>query len=221
MTSKAGKAFGFFLWGFVMVFLVACSKKKDNSAPAIRDRDSVAVMTTYGVNTLVSDSGVIKYRIVAEEWEINEVKKPSQWVFNKGILLTQFDLKKHVVGYIQCDTAVYFDKERQWNLRGRVRIKTADGVEFQSSQLYWNEARHEIWSHAYSHLKTPERDLKGNWFRSNEDMTDYEIKKVKGWLMVEDKDMMQGGSSHGLPSEPSMSIDTTQTNNLKSTITKR
>ncbi|MCI6672165.1 MAG: LPS export ABC transporter periplasmic protein LptC [Prevotella sp.] len=204
-----------------MVFLVACSKKKDNSAPAIRDRDSVAVMTTYGVNTLVSDSGVIKYRIVAEEWEINEVKKPSQWVFNKGILLTQFDLKKHVVGYIQCDTAVYFDKERQWNLRGRVRIKTADGVEFQSSQLYWNEARHEIWSHAYSHLKTPERDLKGNWFRSNEDMTDYEIKKVKGWMMVEDKDMMQGGSSHGLPSEPSMSIDTMQTSNLKSTITKR
>ena len=51
-------------------------------------------MTTYGVNTLISDSGIIKYRIIAEEWEVNEVKHPSRWTFNKGILLTQFDLKK-------------------------------------------------------------------------------------------------------------------------------
>ena len=67
-------------------------------------------LTTYGVNTLISDSGVIKYRIVTEQWEVNENKKPSRWTFNKGILLTQFDLKKHIVGYIQCDTAVYLIK---------------------------------------------------------------------------------------------------------------
>ena len=69
--------------------MVSCSEEREHTAPAIHDRDSVPVMTTYGVNTLISDSGVIKYRIVTERWEINENRKPSRWTFNKGILLTQ------------------------------------------------------------------------------------------------------------------------------------
>jgi hypothetical protein len=40
--------------------------------------------------------------------------------------------------------------------------------------------KHEIWSNRYSHLKTPERDLQGNRFRSNENMTRYEVTYTKG-----------------------------------------
>lgn len=116
---------------FIAVYaLISCSEEHEHMAPAIRDRDSVPVMTTYGVNTLISDSGVIKYRIVTEQWEVNENKKPSRWTFNKGILLTQFNLKKHVVGYIQCDTAVYYDQDRRWELHGHVKILTAQGLSF-------------------------------------------------------------------------------------------
>ena len=107
-----------------------CNQPKEHTAPAVHDRDSVPIMTTYGVNTLISDSGVIKYRIVAERWEINENRNPSRWTFDKGILLTQFDEQKRVLGYISCDSAVYYDKLRRWVLRGRVRIRTAQGVEY-------------------------------------------------------------------------------------------
>ena len=50
--------------------------------------------------------------------EVNEVKHPSRWTFNKGILLTQFDLKNILLGFLQCDTAIYYDKERRWNFMG-------------------------------------------------------------------------------------------------------
>ena len=112
------------------VLAAGCNQPKEHTAPAIHDRDSVPIMTTYGVNTLISDSGVIKYRIVAERWEINENRNPSRWTFDKGILLTQFDEQKRVLGYISCDSAVYYDKLRRWVLRGRVRIRTAQGVEY-------------------------------------------------------------------------------------------
>lgn len=160
--------------------LTACEEEHEHTAPAIRDKDSVPTMVTYGVNTLISDSGVIKYRIVAERWEVNDKKNPSRWIFDKGIVLTQFDLKKHVLGYITCDTAYYFDKERLWELHGRVRIHTKDSVYFQSEELYWNEQNHEIWSHKYSHVKSPSREMEGTWFKSNERMTNYEIRMAKG-----------------------------------------
>ena len=128
--------------------MISCSEEHEHMAPAIRDRDSVPVMTTYGVNTLISDSGVIKYRIVTEQWEVNENKKPSRWTFNKGILLTQFNLKKHVVGYIQCDTAVYYDQDRRWELHGHVKILTAQveqkSIERNRCKLVGNHQPHRI-----------------------------------------------------------------------------
>ena len=54
-----------------LLVLLACSEQQEHTAPAINDRDSVSMMTSYGINTLISDSGVIKYKIVAERWDVN------------------------------------------------------------------------------------------------------------------------------------------------------
>lgn len=182
--------------------LVGCKQPKEHTAPAVRDRDSVPIMTTYGVNTLISDSGVIKYRIVAERWEINENRKPSRWTFDKGILLTQFDEKKRILGYIACDTAVYFDQDRKWQLRGRVRIQTAQGVEYSSEQLNWDERNHILSSNVYSHIKTPDRELEGDYFRSDETMTQYEIGDAKGWGLFHKGDMVPSSRTEGGMSVP-------------------
>ena len=85
----------------LLTFVASCDERKEHIASAIRDRDSVSMMTSYGVNTLISDSGVIKYRIVAERWDVNIVKNPSRWTFDKGLFLEQFDEKFHVESYIQ------------------------------------------------------------------------------------------------------------------------
>lgn len=158
----------------------ACTEEKEHIAPAIYPRDSVAMMTSYGVNTLVSDSGVIKYRIVAERWEINQVRNPSRWIFDKGLFMEQFDEKFHVEAYIQCDTAYYFDQKKLWELRGRVRVRTLDGLRFSSEELYWDQNSHELYSSKYSRLVTPEREMQGSYFLSDERMTHYTISNSKG-----------------------------------------
>ena len=169
-----------FIFLFSIIALLACTEEHEHTAPAIRDKDSVPSMVSYGVNTLISDSGVIKYRIVTERWEMNDKRNPSRWIFDKGVFLTQFDQTLHIQSYIQCDTAYYFDKNRIWELRGRVRILTKQGLRFSSEELYWDEQKHEIWSHKFSHLKTPERELQGNYFKSNENMTKYIATNTKG-----------------------------------------
>ncbi|MBM6992739.1 MAG: LPS export ABC transporter periplasmic protein LptC [Prevotella sp.] len=163
-----------------VVVVSSCEEQVEHTAAAIHDRDSVAVMTSWGVNTLISDSGVIKYRIVTERWEVNQIKKPSRWTFDKGLFLTQFDEKFHVHAYIQCDTAFYYDQVHLWELRSRVRILTKDGLRFRSEQLFWDENKHELYSHVHSYLVTPERTLQGSYFRSDEKMTRYFVSNSKG-----------------------------------------
>ena len=94
------------------------------------------MMVSYGVNTLISDSGVIKYRIISERWEVNTLKNPSRWIFEKGIFMEQYDKTFHVEGYIQADTAWYYDQLKLWELRGRVSIRNVNGLVFRSEQLF-------------------------------------------------------------------------------------
>lgn len=175
------------------LFVSACQEAVEHTAPAIRDRDSASVMTSWGVNTLISDSGVIKYRIVTERWNVNAVKHPSRWTFDKGLFLEQFDEKFHIQAYIQCDTAYYYDQLHLWELRSRVRVRTKEGLRFTSEQLFWDESRHELYSYVFSRLVTPERTLQGSFFRSDERMTHYLVTNSRGSFQSTDF----GGSTAG------------------------
>ena len=151
-----------------VALLLSCNEAQEHTAPAIYDRDSVSMMTSYGVNTLISDSGVIKYRIVTERWDVNTVKVPSRWSFEKGVFFEQFDEKFKLQAYVQADTAWYYDQQKLWHLRGRVRIRNVNGLIFQSEELYWDGMRRELYSNVFSKLITPERTMEGTYFLSDE-----------------------------------------------------
>ena len=169
--------------------LAACTEQKEHTAPAINPEDSVSVMVSYGINTLISDSGVMKYRIVAERWEVNEAKNPPRWYFSRGIFMEQFDEKFHVETYIQADTAYNFTQQKLWHLIGHVRVKTVDGLVFWSEELWWDQNRHELFSNLYSHVVTPEREIEGAYFTSDENMRHYKVTNTKGnFIREEDKE---------------------------------
>lgn len=182
-----------------MLLLGSCEERKEHTAPAIHDRDSVSMMTTYGVNTLISDSGVIKYKIVTERWDVNTIKQPTRWTFERGIFLEQFDEKFHVEGYINADTAWYYDQLKLWKLRGRVHIRNVNGLVFDSEELYWDGIKHEFYSYCFSRVVTPERTMEGTYFRSDEHMARYEISNSVGSFQSED---LEGGSQQGDSVQP-------------------
>ena len=128
-------------------------------------------MTSYGVNTLISDSGIIKYRIVTERWDVNTIRKPSRWEFMKGIFFEQFDQQFHTEGYIQADTAWYYDQLKLWKLRGRVRIRNDNGLTMQ-----------------------------GSYFRSDEHMSHYIVSNSKGSFTTESMEK-DNGSDNSAPKD--------------------
>lgn len=203
----------------VMLGFLSCSQEVEHTAAAIHDRDSVSMMVSYGVNTLVSDSGVIKYKIVTERWDVNTVKNPTRWTFEKGIFMEQFDEKFHVEAYVQADTAWYYDQLKLWELRGRVRIRNVNGLVFTSEELYWDGMKHELYSNKFSRVVTPERTLQGTYFRSDERMTRYTVSNSKGSFV---KDSMDDNSTAPATSSPaSTTPDTAKVEPLRPAATKR
>ena len=192
------------IFTFCVLLFTACEEQKVHTAPAINDRDSVSMMTSYGVNTLISDSGVIKYKIVTERWDVNTIKQPPRWTFERGIFLEQFDQNFHVEGYITADTAWYYEQQKLWELRGRVHIRNVNGLIFDSEELFWDGQKHEFYSHKFSKVVTPERTLQGTYFRSDEHMAHYEVTNSVGSFQSEDISGENNQQNNG------QSADTTQ-----------
>ena len=189
-----------------MMLVSSCSEEpQEHIAPPIYLKDSVSMMTSYGVNMLISDSGVIKYRIVTERWDVNTIRMPNRWEFMKGVFFEQFDEQFHVQAYIQADTAWYYVKLKLWKLRGRVRIRNNNGLLYRSEELYWDGIRHELYSYVFSRVTSPERTLQGTYFRSDERMTKYTVSNSKGSFVPEnesEEESSQSDSTFQAPMRP-------------------
>ncbi len=169
--------------------IVACTgSEQEDVIP--EKHDSLPFMRTYGVSTMISDSGVVRYKIIGEEWLYyqNEENHTFKWVFEKGLFFEKFDNNFNVEAFINCDTAYYYSDERLWELRSRVVMHNTKGETFKTSILFWNQNTHVIYSPAYMVIDGIEQDLEGYDFRSNEQMTEYLIHQSSGaFPMGEDK----------------------------------
>lgn len=176
------------LGAMVMLLLFSsCSGKKKELGDAIIERDSMAVMDTRGVTTLVSDSGVTRYRINTEEWLVFDRKNPPYWAFEKGVYLEKFDSIFQVEASIKADTAYFFNKEELWKLMGNVHIQNLKGEQFDTELLYWDQRAQRIYSDEFIRIEQPDRIITGHGFESNQQMTVYTIRKPEGIFYVDEE----------------------------------
>ena len=175
------------VWTTVMfVLFPACSGDNKNLAEAITERDSLPTMKTLGVTTLISDSGITRYKIITEEWEIYDKKNPPYWAFEKGVYLEKFDSVFNVDASIKSDTAYYYEKQKLWKLMSNVHIQNLKGEKFDTDLLYWDQNKHTIYSDRFIRIEQPDRIITGRGFDSNEQMTVYTIRKPEGIFYVDD-----------------------------------
>lgn len=158
---------------------------------AVACRDSLPVMTTRGVSKLISDSGVIRYKIVAEEWRVYDKTNPPRWTFAKGILLVRYDDKFDVNMHITADTA-YLYNQNEWELRGRVVLNDREvGTHLTTQELFWNMRTGELRSNVYTRLREPDREIQGDRFHAtviNNQLTRYHVTQSSGFMPMENQE---------------------------------
>ena len=97
---------------FMLFINTACQSNSEKEYKDIGIRDSLPILKSVGVSTLISDSGIIQYKIISEDWFIYDKKDPSYWSFEKGLFIEKYDKNYKVETFISCDTAYYFDKKK-------------------------------------------------------------------------------------------------------------
>lgn len=161
-------------------FFASCKDDSKSSVNFTYDKEIVPTMSTDSVNMLISDSGIIRYRLIAKTWDIFEQAKDPHWYYPRGFYLEQFDSVFNVTVTVKADTAWNFTARKLWKLKGNVFVKNILGETFTSDELYWNQQQQKIYSDKFVKIDRPDKGIlqgKGG-FEANQQMTEYEFKRV-------------------------------------------
>lgn len=202
------------VWGCVIValclssILASCGGAKTD---AIKDNSDSIAYTVYtsGVETLISDSGVTKYKLKADEWYIYNNDTLDQWSFPKGIYLEQFDTLFVPQATVKSDTAFYYVGRDTWELIGNVEIINLLGDRFTTNRMFWNRTRQLIYSDGYVRVDLANgNQIEGiEGFESNEQMTRFEFKKSMANFLLQDGEMVNSKASSGTSSASTTPTD--------------
>lgn len=170
-------------------FLAGCGSDAPPMGNAVTGRDSLPVMVSHGVSKLISDSGVMRYKLIAEEWRVYDKTTPPRWEFPKGIFLERYDDKFKVNLHITADSAWLYE-QNLWKLRGHIVLDDQEAkTHLTTNELYWNMRTGEMSSNVYTRLSEPEQEIEGNWFRAtilNKRVTRYHVRQSKGFMPMGD-----------------------------------
>ena len=195
----------FLIFSFSLPFIFSCEGEQEQMTATLGENDSTVFMRSRGISSLISDSGVLRYKLVTEEWDIYTNTSPATWKFMKGLLMERFDESFHIDLHVQADTA-YLHEQKLWELRGRVVIRNIEGTLFRTEELFWDMNEHQMWSTKYMRIKTTDQELEGTDFRSNEQMTDYYVSNSIGAFPVSDVD---GSKNEETPSDTAAAVAAT------------
>ncbi|QIK61030.1 LPS export ABC transporter periplasmic protein LptC [Dysgonomonas sp. HDW5A] len=160
----------------ILCLLISCGSDKKEYVNAPLDNETMPSMRDDSVTMLISDSGLIKYKLITKDWEFFENAKDPHWYFPEGIYVEQFDTSFQKQTSLIADTAWNFTLRKLWRLKGNVFIENIQGETFSTDELFWDEKEQKFYSDKYIEIKRPEKlMLKGIGFESNLNMTQYRI----------------------------------------------
>ncbi len=139
------------------------------------------------VTTLISDSGVVRYRVKAERWQVFDKANPPYWEFDNGIYLERFDEEQNIDAWLQADYAYYDEQAQIWHLIGNVHAKNLEGEEFDTPEIYWDQKTEKVYSDTTIVITRETSIIRGVGFDSNQSLTKYTIRKPTGVIPIRDE----------------------------------
>lgn len=168
----------------LLSFTVSCSKETKDVVNATYDPEKSYTMKATQVNTLISDSGITRYRIEAAEWIVFGKAKEPYWYFPEGIYVEKFDTLFNIEASLKADTAYNYEKKGLWKLIGNVRVENLEGKKFETSLLFWDQKEEKVYSDKYIRIQEEDKIITGVGFESNQNMTQYKIFNSQGIFPV-------------------------------------
>lgn len=176
------------------ILLFSCEKKQVVEESANYE----TLMTEYSENMSIdmSENGSKSYYFETPLIEGYAMARDPYREFRKGIKITMYeqDTARTVSATLVANYAIFYEERKLWEAKGDVKVVQANGRKLNTSQLFWNQATHTIYSNVDCIIIDRDQTIYCEGFESDEEMKEWSYRKVKGVTYIEDS-QMQGGET--------------------------
>ncbi len=169
-----------------LVLFIRCTPKHEMTQ-SVDDPKTTPNLIADSITTIISDSGIIRYRITAEQLKVYNRADTPYWHFPFGLHFERFDEDYDVDAQIECRHAYYYNELEQWKLNDSVHATNLNGEIFETQELYWDQKTERVYSDSLIKITQKDKIIIGIGFQSNQTFTKYTINQPKGILPVDEE----------------------------------
>lgn len=181
MFFNKRNSYYFFLLALSCV-LYSCENDQ-SEIKRITEKTNEPVEHIKGLETLYSDSGMVKVRVISPE--LKKILTPvSITEMPAGVHIEFFNSEMKVESELKANYAVHYENEKVWEARKDVVVINKKGDMLNTELLVWNERTEKLTSDQHVKITTADEIIYGNGFEANQDFSVYKIYNVRGRITV-------------------------------------
>lgn len=142
------------------------------------------LMTEYSENLsmIMSENGQKSYHFTTPLMEGYSLAREPYKEFRKGIKIITYEGDTTAVesATLTANYAIFYETRKLWEAKGDVVVIQHGGRRLYTSQLFWNQATHRIYSNVDSRVIDGDELYDCEGFESDEEMNDWHYRKIKG-----------------------------------------
>lgn len=163
------------------ILLFSCGAKNTTSSQPTNLEN---LMTEYSENLTIvmSENGQKSYHFITPLMEGYSMAREPYKEFRKGIKIITYEGDTTAVesATLTANYAIFYETRKLWEAKGDVVVIQNGGRRLYTSQLFWNQATHRIYSNVDSRVVDGDELYDCEGFESDEEMNDWHYRKIKG-----------------------------------------
>ncbi|MCC8154791.1 MAG: LPS export ABC transporter periplasmic protein LptC [Tannerellaceae bacterium] len=171
----------------LLLFSMSCSNENKDVVSVTYDPETTYTLKTTDVYTLISDSGLVRYRLVADEWYVYGKAQEPFWYFPEGFYVEKFDTLFRAESSVKSDTAYHWEKKALWKLINNVEIVNQEGDSIETSLMFWDQNEGKLYSDKFVRIVRADGTIiTGIGFETAQEMSKYILYQSAGEFAVND-----------------------------------
>lgn len=166
------------------ILFFACENSTLEEIKAFSSPENLPVLEASDFETLITDSGVIRYQVKAPKVLRFETEKDAYLEFPEGVELIRFDENHNITSSLTANYAKQFVAEKKWEAKNNVIATNTQGDTLKTEHLIYEEEKDKIYTEEFVRIIKPDQIITGVGFQSDQSLQNWRIKNPKGTIYV-------------------------------------
>jgi len=142
------------------------------------------------VEALYSDFGKVKAKLLAPVMQHSDEGKNPYTGMPAGLTLYFYDEKMRIQSQLTAGYGISYDASDEMIARNNVVVTNINDEKLETEELIWNQKTEKIHSDKFVKITTRDEIIFGEGFESNQDISNYKIKKIRGTIRLKEKEAL-------------------------------